>query len=413
MPIVGGPRRWQNAVESLGHPEYRRYALGLLSSSAGLWIARIATDWLVLELTGNVALLGIVIAVQLAPPMLFGALGGVVSDWMPARAAVMCTQLLFAALYMLLGVVVIQGHVAAPWIFVVSAGVGIVSCLDGPSRAVLTSQTVTVRAFPNAISVNAVIPQMGGIIGAMLAGVAIAAFDIGITMIFAATGLAVGALATSLIRTQRLAPRPSAPRALRRPGQIREAILYVRRKPEIMLSILMLSVLSLCGLSASVLLAWMADTKFESGATGYSLYTTAASAGALAGGILSTSRRSFTVRGNAIALGVSAIPWLICGMTAESGVFLVAIACASTARLVFLIGNDTLTQLSTNLGIRGRVVALYLMVATGGQVIASVLLGWIITVWGGDVAFLVTGGLTLATAAAVYAAAPRVRTSCT
>jgi len=406
MPVVAGPRRWRNSVESLSHSEYRRYALGLLSSSTGLWIARIATDWLVLELTGSIALLGIVIAVQLAPPMLLGALGGVISDWMPARIAVVSTQLFFAGLYVLLGIIVLQGDAAPFWVFVVSAGVGIVSCLDGPSRAVLTSQTVAVSAFPNAISVNAVIPQLGGIFGAMLAGAAIAIFDIGITMIFAAAGLAIGAITTALIRSQRLVPRPAASSELKQRGQIREAIRYVRRKPAIMLSILMLGVLSLSGLSASVLLAWMADTKFESGATGYSLYTTAASVGALIGGLLSTSRRKFTVRGNAVALAVSAVPWLICGLTPWSGVFLVAIASASTARLIFLIGNDTLTQLSTNLGIRGRVVALYLMVATAGQVIASVLLGWIVTVWGGDVAFLLTGAFTLVTAVAVYALAP-------
>lgn len=405
MPIIGGPRRWQDTLESLSHSEYRRYALGLLCSSAGLWIARIATDWLVLEMTGSVALLGIVIAVQLVPPVILGALGGVVSDWMSARAAVVSTQLLFAALYIVLGCIVLNGDVAPFWVFAISAGVGIVSCLDGPSRAVLTSQTVTVRAFPNAISINAVIPQIGGIVGAMLAGVAIMAFDIGLTMIVAAIGLTVGAIATFLIRSSRLVPRPPGPRAVQR-GQIREAIRYVRRKPEILMSIVMLGVLSLSGLSASVLLAWMADTKYETGATGYSLYTTAASVGALVGGLLSTSRRRFTVRGNALALAVSAIPWLLCGLTTWPAVFLVAIAAASLARLLFLIGNDTLTQLSTNLGIRGRVVSLYLMVATAGQVIASVILGWIVTAWGGDVAFLVTGGFTLVTAAIVFFSAP-------
>lgn len=407
MPVVGGPRRWQDAIESLGHSEYRRYAVGLLASSSGLWIARIATDWLVLELTDSLVLLGIVIAVQLAPPMLLGALGGVMSDWMPARSAVVSTQLLFAGLYVLLGIVVLQGEVAPAWVFVVSAGVGIVSCLDGPSRAVLTSQTVTLRAFPNAISVNAVIPQVGGIVGAMLAGIAITAFDIGVTMIIAAAGLTIGAIATFLIRARLLAPRPAVVGPRNQPGQVVEAIRYVLRKPGILLSILMLGVLSLSGLSASVLLAWMADTKFESGAAGYSLYTTAASVGALVGGLLSTSRRTFTVRGNAIALAISAVPWLLCGLMAWSGVFMVAVATASLARLIFLIGNDTLTQLSTNLRIRGRVVSLYLMVATAGQMIASVLLGWIVTVWGGDVAFLLTGGFILVTAVFVYLLAPR------
>lgn len=405
VPIIGGRLRLRDMLASLTHSEYRRYALGLLCSSAGLWMARIATDWLVLEMTGSIALLGILIAVQLAPPVLLGAFGGVISDRMPARAAVVTTQLLFATLYIVLGVIFLRGGADPFWLFAVSAGVGIVSCLDGPSRAILTAQTVTIGAFPNAISINALIPQIGGIVGAILAGAAISMLDIGATMIFAAIGLTIGAIATFLIRSSRLVPRPQRAGELAR-GQIREAIRYVRRKPEILLSIVMLGVLSLSGLSASVLLAWMADTKYDTGASGYSLYTMAAAVGALLGGLLSTLRRTFSVRGNAAALALSAIPWIACGLTPWSGVFFFAIAAASSARLVFLIGNDTLTQLSTNLVIRGRVVSLYLVVATAGQAVASILLGAVVDAWGGDVAFLLTGGLTFVTALAVYCGMP-------
>lgn len=399
LPVVSGPFRWRDTLSSLAFSEYRRYALGLLCASTGLWIARIATDWLVLEITGDVALLGVVIAVQLLPPMLLGVWGGVLSDRMPPRTSVVVTQVLFAALFSWLGVLVLTGGVGEHWVFAISVMVGVVSCVDGPSRAVLTSQTVTTTAFPNAISLNAVVPQIGGVVGAGVAGLAISVLDVGWTLTAASAGLLCGALATLLIRPSRLAGRAVTSMPAR--GTVREALRYAGRKPAIVLSLIMVGVLAVSGLSASVLFAWMADVKFGTGAAGYSLYMTIGALGALLGGMLSTRRRRFSVRANAVLLGAAGAAWLLCGVAPWAGLFACGLLVASVVRFVFLVANDTLTQLSANPAIRGRVVALYLMTATGAQAIGSVLLGWMVSRWGGEAAFVITGTTPLVAAAVI------------
>ena len=54
-------------------------------ATTGLWMQRIAQDWLVLELTGSITAVGVAVALQFLPVLLFGLLGGVIADRYPKR----------------------------------------------------------------------------------------------------------------------------------------------------------------------------------------------------------------------------------------------------------------------------------------------------------------------------------------
>ncbi|PDQ36156.1 MAG: hypothetical protein B5766_03215 [Candidatus Lumbricidophila eiseniae] len=398
FPVVSSRIRWRDTLLSLRSREYQWYAAGLVFASIGGWFARIATDWLVLELTHDVAMVGLVIAVQLLPPTVFGAWGGVISDWIAPKTMLVLTQLAFAVLYVWLGLLVGTGSAEKFWILVISVLIGFVSCIEGPSRAVLTYQAVGVRMLPNAISLNAVLPQLGGILGTVFVGVVMSVFGIKAAVFVAALCLLVSAVSVARIHTARLEVRPNTKPGM---GHIRDALRYVIRKPSIVLSLLMISVLSVSGLQASVLNAWMADSKFHTGAAGYSLFATLGTIGALIGGVLSARRRRISVFDNAVMLGVSGLIWLSCGLTPWLAPFLGGLLISGVLRMLFLVGNDTLTQLSSNAAIRGRIVALYLTVVTGGQVLGSVLMGWMVSELGADVTFVITGVVPLVVAVAI------------
>ena len=61
--------------------------------------------------------------------------------------------------------------------------------------------------------------------------------------------------------------------------------------------------------------------------------------------------------------------------------------------LMFLTGSNQLVQISSNMGIRGRVMSLYIMVLIGGQAIGGPMLGWIAEHLDPHVALLVSGGV--------------------
>ena len=66
---------------SLRVRSYRLYASGQLLANTGLWMQRVAQDWLVLELTdGSATALGIAVGLQFLPLLLFSMWGGGLAD---------------------------------------------------------------------------------------------------------------------------------------------------------------------------------------------------------------------------------------------------------------------------------------------------------------------------------------------
>jgi MFS family permease len=90
QPIPG--RRWPQALTALSVRNYRLYLSAQAISTTGLWMQRIAQDWLVLELTGSVAAVGVAVALQFLPVLIFGLFGGVLADRYPKRRLLMITQ---------------------------------------------------------------------------------------------------------------------------------------------------------------------------------------------------------------------------------------------------------------------------------------------------------------------------------
>ena len=84
-PIPG--RQWPHALAALTVRNYRLYLSAQVIATTGLWMQRIAQDWLVLELSGSVAAVGIAVALQFLPVLIFGLFGGVLADRYPKRTA--------------------------------------------------------------------------------------------------------------------------------------------------------------------------------------------------------------------------------------------------------------------------------------------------------------------------------------
>src|ERR1700755_2676154 len=80
IPVLESRPTWRDTIVALRAHNYRLYVLSQLFANTGGWMARIAVDWLVLELTGNVALVGLTVTLQFAPTLLLGAWAGVLSD---------------------------------------------------------------------------------------------------------------------------------------------------------------------------------------------------------------------------------------------------------------------------------------------------------------------------------------------
>lgn len=392
LPVLGSARGWRTAVGAFSARNYRHYVVGQLFSNVGAWMARIAIDWLVLELTHNVALVGLAVTLQFAPTLLIGPWAGVVSDRFPRRRTLMLTQSLSTLANATLAVLVLSGRVVLWEVLVIALVTGIGGAVDGPSRSAFVSELVGTAKVPNAISINAAIFQLGGLVGPAISGVLIVAVGSGWSIAINAATSMLAFMALVSIRPAELLRGTPTPRS---PGQIREALRYALRKPTIHVPLIMIGVIAIFGMNLPVLLTAAADTRFHTGAAGYGLYNSFAALGALGGALLSARGRRLRLENNVVAMCAYGVATILAGVVPAAGLFLVTLFGIGFSRLVFAMANETLVQLSTNLAIRGRVMSFYLMLLTGGQALGGVLMGWIAQEFGGQLAFVIAGGAPL------------------
>ncbi len=390
IPVLGERVLWRDTFIALRTRNYRLYVISQLVANTAAWMHRIATDWLVLELTGNVALVGLTVALQFAPVLVLGPFGGVIADRYNKRRLLIGTQAASGVLCATLATLTIAGVIQLWQVYLLVLLLGLLAVIDSPTRSSFVSEMVGQHRLRNAISINASIFHLGGLIGPAISGILIVVVGAGWSIAVNAVAAAIVVAALVAMRVSELMP---APRVEHSKGQIREALAYARKKPAIFWTLVTLSFVSVFGMSLPILLAAMAQNVFESGSAGYGVYNSIVAIGALTGAIASTRRRTLRLR--AIVLGAAAygILQFMAGFSPWYVAFLLALPAIGFARLLFATAAESMTQLSSNLAIRGRVMSLYGMVMIGGQAIGGPIMGWFAEHLGAREAMMISGAV--------------------
>jgi MFS family permease len=185
----------------------------------------------------------------------------------------------------------------------------------------------------------------------------------------------------------------------RGPGQLRSALRYVARTPELRIPLAMMALVGTFSFNFQVLLPLFASFTWDGTATTYAGLTAAMGVGSVAGALAAGARGRVSPRllvGAAAGFGgfellVAAAPSLPLQM--------VALVPLGAVSVTFAAGVNSALQLATEAGMRGRVMALYGVVFLGSTPIGAPLVGWIAGAFGPR------AGLLLGAAAALVAAA--------
>ena len=115
---------------------FRVWTLGALVSNIGGWMQATAQDWVVLtELTDHDATaMGITMALQFGPPLLFVGITGWVADRFDRRRLLMVTQTALLLLAVAVGVLLLTHVMTLPLMWLFALGFGIVNAFDAPAR---------------------------------------------------------------------------------------------------------------------------------------------------------------------------------------------------------------------------------------------------------------------------------------
>lgn len=400
MPIAVAMQRpaWRDTFSALRLHNYRLYVVAQLISNTAGWMQRIAVDWLVLELTGSVALVGLTIALQFLPTLVLGAHAGVIADRFSKRAVMLVCQAVGGLLNLVLAILAITGHAQLLTVYALVLAVGIAQVFDGPARSVFITEMVGARHLRNAISVNASIFHLGALVGPALSGLLIVAVGSGWAIGLNVVAAAIGIVLLLAIRSADLHPAPRAPNTK---GQVREAVRYIMGKPSLFWTLVIVGVVAIFGMPMPALLAGVADSVYGTGATGYGLYNSLAAVGALTGALASARRSSLRLRTIIFSALLYGLAMTLLGLAPFYPVFLALLVGVGLSRLMLMTAGETMMQFSSNLAIRGRVMAFWAMVIVGGQAIGGPLMGFIAEQIGPKNALVVAGAVPAVAAVAV------------
>ena len=380
---------------ALGVRNYRFFLLGQIVSVTGTWMQSVAQAWLVLKLTNSGAYLGIVIALQMLPVLLFGAWGGLIADRFDKRRVLVGTGIIAAALALVLGVLTATGVVTVWMVAAVAFGLRMVNVVDVPTRQSFVTEMVGREHLVNAVSLNGVIMNGGRLIGPAAAGLIIA--TVGIAPCFFINSASYLAVIAGLLAIRGGELFRSAPVARAR-GQLVEGFRYVWRTPELRTPLLMMALVGTFAYEFSVTLPIFTKFTFHSGAEVFGLMTSFMAGGSVLGGLVVAARARPTPGRLVLACALFGSLVLLTAAAPNLPIALVLLFLAGAASIFFAAMCNTTIQLTASPEMRGRVMALYTVAFMGSTPIGGPIVGFIGQAFGGR-ASLAVGGLATLVAA--------------
>lgn len=402
---VGRPTRASvqgfHGWRALRHRNYRLFYGGQLVSLVGTWMMTVAQSWLVLQLTHDPFVLGVVAAAQFLPVLVLGLFGGVIADSLPKRRTLVTTQ----GFAMILGFVMsalVLTHTVQVWhVLVVAFLLGCRNAVDMPTRQAFVVEMVGREDISNAVALNSAMFNGARVIGPAVAGLTIGLFDVGPAFLIDALSYLAVIVALLAMREGDLDKRPG----MQRPESVgavlhslREGLSYVRRTRVVLVATLVIGLVSTFGMNFTVVIPPLVETVLHSDATGYGFLMAAMGVGSM----ISALTIAFSGRTTPLIIGIGAA---VCGVAEVALGFNTSYPAALVLMFIAGVGvigmaatANTVIQLTVPDVLRGRVMSVYTTVFAGSTPLGGLMSGAIASSFGaaaaigfGGVASLLTG----------------------
>ena len=362
--VVSGRISLRNTFSALRHRNFRLFFSGQLISLTGTWMTTTAQGWLVYQLTGSKALLGVVAAAGSAPMLVFSTWGGWAADRFPKRSVLVTTQTSSMILSLSMAALVWSGHVK-PWqIIVLAIFGGVTMAFDMPARQSFVIEMTSRQDLMNAISLNSSAFNAARVIGPSLAGILMA--KVGIAMCFFIDGISFIAVIAGLLM-MRLPKHSLVKGAAGALAQSLEGFRYVRNHPRVLTILSLFAVVGIFGWSYSVLMPAFAHDVLHLEEQGYGMLVAGSGVGALIAALtVATVGHLFPMRTMALG-GV----WIFAGtlaLFAFNRNFYVAIALLALGGfgiVLYFSTSNTVLQTIVPDEMRGRVMGIWTLIFGG------------------------------------------------
>ncbi len=397
----------KGTFRSLRRHNYRLWAAGALVSNIGTSVQRIAQDWLVLTVLTHrsAAAVGIVMALQYGPQLLLLPWTGSAADHADQRKLLMITQGTMGLLALMLGVLTVTGVVQLWHVYVFAFLFGCAAAFDAPVRQIFVSQLVGEEDLHNAVTLNTMSFNLGGLIGPAVSGLMIAAVGTGWS--FLVNGVSFFAVLASLFLLRKHELYPST-RGVRTKGAFVQGLRYVQKRGDLIAILVMLFLVGTFALNFPIFISTMAVRVFHADARGFSILSSVLAVGTFTGVYLSARAGRPSLRTLLWSSALLGIGFLAAQLAPSYWSFAATLLVIGLACMTFLNATNALMQTSTEPAMRGRVMALRVAIALGATPVGAPIVGWIADSFGPRWALGVGAAAGLATALVALYAVKRV-----
>ncbi len=266
-------------TSAFSYPSYRRYWFSNLAGVFAIQFRFIGSGWLVYQLTDSPFWLGVPGVVSAAVTILLTVPGGALADRIDSQRLLVAARAVNAGLHLALAITIVLGLVEV-WIVIVWAALtGITAAVTSPAGNALLPRLIDRAAMPSAVALSSAIWSGMRVLGPALAGVMIAAIDVGVAFFVTAAGYA---LSTLLVASLRLEPIPKSADPEEHSGTF-AGVRYILDHQVFLATIGLSFFTSIFGRSYVVLLPIFADDILQAGVRGFGYLEAAAGVGALLG----------------------------------------------------------------------------------------------------------------------------------
>lgn len=362
---------WLNAARPLRRPDFRRLWLGLGVSQLGSQVTQVTVAYQVYELSHHSALsLGLVGFFRFLPIVLAAFVAGPVADARDRRSLMLLTQGSLLLNSVLMAWVSWRGLASPALVYGFVAVTGLGFAFDAPARHALVPNLVPVEELPSALSLNITVFQIATIAGPALGGLLLR-FG-GPALAYATDAVSFGVLFTQLLRMRYRAPRAERPVRISL-AAFREGVAFLRGRPEL-LWLMWLDFAATFLAGSLLLMPIYADQILKVGVNGLGWLYAAPAVGAVPASLWlagrpPVERQGLVVVGAVMAYGVAIA---VFGSLRSFPLALLFLAFSGAADTVSMVVRNTVRQLHTPDGLRGRMTSLNQLFFVGGPQLGEV-----------------------------------------
>jgi len=384
-----------NGLRAFNHRNYRLFFIGQAISLIGTWMQQVAQSWLILTLTHDPIWLGVIVAAQFLPVLVFGLFAGVIADSWPKRRLLLVTQVTKMILAFIVFVLVVTGSIQVWMLVLIALALGVANAVDMPVRQSFGIEMVGREDLINAVALNSAMFNGARVIGPAIGGIVIATLGIAPAFLFDALSFLAVIVGLLMMREQDL---HGTGVAIRRPESfsaviesLREGITYVRTTPIVLLATVTVGVVSTVAMNFQVLIPPFAESTLGVGADGFGFLMAASGAGSLTAALwlaFGGRAKPLLLCLGAVLLGAAEI---VLGFTTIYALCLTLMFTAGFGAILMATSANTTIQLNVPDVLRGRVSAVYTTVFVGSTPFGGLMIGWLASTIGPALTMIASG----------------------